>query len=225
VNRRYIIGAIVAAVVVVGGLIGLSLAGSDDKTVSSIEGVEEVQAGLNGIPSTGNTIGNPEATVEIIEYGDTSCPICKDAAETSVPQVIDEFVRPGDAKLSFRPIAFINRSSERGALGAEAAGMQDAMWAFVNVIYANQGPESEQDWLTDDLMEEAVTKLGLDVDKWTTDYQGEPVASQFFERQTEADADKVTGTPFFVVRGPNGEDSFSGAVGLSRFREAIEKVS
>ena len=224
-NRRYIIGAIVAAVVVVGGLIGISLAGGDDKTVSSIEGVEEVQAGLNGIPSTGNTIGNPGATVEIIEYGDTSCPICKDAAETSIPQVIDEFVRPGDVKMSFRPIAFINRSSERGALGAEAAGLQNAMWAFVNVIYANQGPETEQDWLTDDLMEEAVTKLGLDVDKWMTDYAGEPVASQFFERQTEADADEVTGTPFFVVRGPDGEDSFSGAVGLSRFREAIEKVS
>ena len=224
-NRRYIIGAIVAAVVVAGALIGLSLAGGDDKTVSSIEGVEAVQAELNGIPSTGNTIGNPAAPVEIIEYGDTSCPICKDAAETSIPQVIDEFVRPGDAKMSFRPIAFINRSSERGALGAEAAGMQDAMWAFVSVIYANQGPESEQDWLTDQLMEEAVTKLGLDVDKWTADYTGEPVASQFFERQSEADADNVTGTPFFVVRGPNGEDSFSGSVGLSRFREAIEKVS
>jgi len=225
VNRRYIIGAIVAAVIVVGGLILLSVAGGDDKTVSSIQGVEEVQAELQGIPSSGNTIGNAAAPVEIIEYGDTSCPICRDAAETSIPQVIDEFVRPGDAKMSFRPIAFINRSSERGALGAEAAGMQDAMWAFVDVIYANQGPETEEDWLTDELLEEAVTKLGLDVEKWKTDYQGEPVASQFFERQTQADADEVTGTPFFVVTGPNGEDSFSGAAGLSRFREAIEKVN
>lgn len=223
-NRRYIIGAIVAAVIVAGGLIGLSLAGGDDDTVSSIEGVAAVQAELNGVASSGNTIGDPDAPVEIIEYGDTSCPICKDAAETSIPQVLDEFVRPGDAKMSFRPIAFINRSSERGALGAEAAGMQDAMWAFVGVIYANQGSESEQDWLTDELLEEAATKLGLDVEKWRADYRGEPVASQFFERQTQADGHEVTGTPFFVVTGPNGEDSFSGAAGLSRFREAIEKV-
>jgi protein-disulfide isomerase len=226
VNRRYIIGAIVAAVIVAAVLVALSLAGgSEDTMVSSIDGVEEVKAELNGIPSSGNTIGKADATVEIIEYGDTSCPSCRAAAETSIPQVIDEFVRPGEVKMSFRPIAFINRSSERGALGAEAAGMQDAMWAFVQLIYANQGPESEQDWLTDELLEEAATKLGLDVEKWKTDYQGEPVASQFFERQTQADADEVTGTPFFVVRGPNGEDSFSGAAGLSRFREAIEKVN
>ena len=224
-NRRYIIGAIVAAVVVVGGLVLLSLAGSDDKSVSSIQGVEQVKADLVGVPSSGNTIGEASAPVEIIEYGDMACPICKDAAETSIPLVIDEFVRPGDAKMSFRPIAFISRSSERGALAAEAAGMQDAMWEFVQVIYANQGPETEQDWLTDALLEEAVTEMGLDVEKWKTDYAGEPVASQYFERQTQADADEVTGTPFFVVNGPGGTDSFSGAVGVARFREAIEKVS
>jgi len=224
VNRRYIIGAIVAAVVVVGALVGLSLAGGDDDAVSSIENVEQVQAEFEGIPSSGATIGEAGAQVEIIEYGDTSCPICKDAAETSIPQVVDEFVRSGQAKMTFRPIAFISRSSERGALGSEAAGMQDAMWPFVSLIYANQGPENEQDWLTDELLEEAATKLGLDVEKWKADYAGDAVASEFFARQNEADADNVTGTPFFVVKGPNGTDSFSGAVGLSRFREAIEKV-
>jgi protein-disulfide isomerase len=224
VNRRYIIGAIVAAVVVVGVLVGISFAGGDDDPVSSIENVEQVKSEFAGIPQAGNTIGDAGAKVEIIEYGDTSCPVCKDASETSIPQVVDEFVKSGQAKMSFRPIAFISRSSERGALGAEAAAMQDAMWPFVTLIYANQGPETEQDWLTDDLLEETASKLGLDVEKWKADYAGDAVASQFFQRQNEADADKVTGTPFFVVKGPNGSESFSGAVGLSRFREAIEKV-
>ena len=223
-NRRYIIGAIVAAVVVVGVLVGISFAGGGSDSVSSIENVDQVKSEFAGVPSTGNTIGKADAKVEIIEYGDTSCPICKDASETSIPQVVDEFVKSGQAKMTFRPIAFISRSSERGALGAEAAGMQDAMWPFVTLIYANQGPETEQDWLTDGLLEEAATKLGLDVDKWKADYAGDAVASQFFQRQNEADADKVTGTPFFVVKGPNGSESFSGAVGFSRFRDAIEKV-
>jgi protein-disulfide isomerase len=224
VNRRYIIGAIVGAIVVVGILVGISLAGGDSKSVSSIENVDQVQKEFAEIPSSGNTIGKADAPVEIIEYGDTSCPICKDASQTSIPEVVNEYVRSGKAKMTFRPIAFISRSSERGALAAEAAGMQNAMWPFVTLIYANQGPETEQDWLTDKLLEEAVTKLGLDVSKWKTDYAGDAVASQFFQRQNEADADKVTGTPFFVVKGPNGTEKFSGAVGLARFRQAIEKV-
>ncbi|MGE0029123.1 MAG: DsbA family protein [Thermoleophilia bacterium] len=223
-NRRYIIGAIVAAVVVVGVLVGISLVGGSSDSVSSIENVDQVKAEFAGIPSDGNTIGNADAKVEIVEYGDTSCPICKDASQTSIPQVVDEFVKSGQAKMTFRPIAFISRSSERGALGAEAAGMQNAMWPFVTLIYANQGPETDQDWLTDDLLTEAATKLGLDVEKWKSDYAGDAVASQFFQRQNEADADNVTGTPFFVVKGPNGSESFSGAVGLAKFREAIQKV-
>ena len=158
VNRRYIIGAIVAAVVVVGVLIGISFAGGGDDSVSSIENVDQVTSEFAGIPSDGSTIGNADATVEIVEYGDTSCPVCKDASETSIPQVVDEFVKTGQAKMTFRPIAFISRSSERGALGSEAAGMQNVMWPFVTLIYANQGPEQE-DWLSDALLKQLFEHL------------------------------------------------------------------
>ena len=105
----------------------------------------------------------------------------------------------------FRPIAFISRSSERGAFGAEAAGMQDAMWSFADLIYRNQGPESDQDWLTDELMEEAVTALGLDVEKWRADYTGSAAEQNLLENTSLAEQDEVTATPTFVVRGPGGE--------------------
>jgi protein-disulfide isomerase len=223
VNRRYIIGAVVAAIVVVGVIVGISLAGGDDD-VATIENVEQVQQEFEGIPSSGDTIGNPDAPVTIIEYGDLACPVCRDASETSIPQVVEEFVRPGEVKMVFRPIAFISRSSERGLFGVEAAKRQDKAWEFATLIYANQGPEGEQDWLTDDLLAEAAGDLGLDVERWRADYEGDEVAQEFFENERQAQGHKVSGTPFFVVQGPNGEESFAGAAGLSQFREAIEKV-
>ena len=223
-NKRYILGAIIAAVVVVGVLVGLSIAGGDDeKTVSTITGVAAVKKELAGLPQSGGTIGEASAPVEITEFGDTSCPICKDASETSIPDVIDQYVRTGKAKLTFRPVAFISPSSERGALGAEAAAKQDAMWTFIETVYANQGPES-QDWLTDDLLRELVTKIGLDVDQWQRDYESEAVASAFFEADAAWKAAGGTGTPTFVVKGPRGTKVFDGAVGISTFEEAIAEV-
>lgn len=222
-NKRYIVGAIAAAIVVVVVLVVVSLAGGDDDGVSSIEGVADVQGQLQGIPQAGNTLGEADAPIEIIEYGDTSCPACKAASESTVPELIDEYVRDGEAKLTFRPIAFINASSERGALGAEAAAMQDAMWSFVDVLYANQGPETE-DWLSDELMEEAVTKLDLDLEKWRADYASEAVASAFFERSEAASADRVSATPTFIVRGPRGDRTVEGVANLSQFEEAIAAV-
>lgn len=207
-KREYWIGIVVAALVVVGVVVGISLAGGGDDegdAPSSITGVAEVQAELEGIPQNGNVLGEPDAPVEIIEYGDLACPACKAASESAIPQAIDDLVRPGDAKLVFRPIAFISRSSERGALGAEAAGMQDAMWSFVSLIYRNQGPESDQDWLTDELMTEAVTALGLDAAQWEADYTGTASEEKFVATDALAQADQVDQTPFFVVRGPRGE--------------------
>lgn len=223
-NKKIIIGVIAAAIVAVGVLVGISLLGGDDGGSATVEGVSETQARFADLPQSGNTVGQPDAPVEIIEYGDTSCPACKAASETTVPELIDEYVRTGEAKLSFRPIAFINASSERGALGAEAAALQDAMWPFVEVLYRNQGDESDGDWLTDDLMTDIVGQLGLDVDKWTADYNGEPVASSFFERSEAANSDDVSATPTFIVVGPRGQRTVEGVANLSQFEEAIAEV-
>ena len=223
-NKRYILGAIIAAVVVVGVLVGLSLAGGDDDpTVSTITGVEQMKTELKGIEASGTTIGAADAPIQIVEYGDTSCPICKDAAEGSVPELITQYVRTGKASLAFRPVAFISPSSERGALGAEAAAMQDKMWPFISLVYANQGAEAK-DWLTDDLLRAIVAKAGLDVDRWQKDYDSEAVASAFFASDAAWKADGGTGTPTFVVTGPRGKRVFAGNVELAKFEEAIAAV-
>lgn len=222
-NKRIIMAVVAAAVVVVGVLVAVSLVGGDDDSGDSIEGVAEVQEMFDGLALAGDTVGESGAPIEIIEYGDISCPACQAASESLIPELLDEYVRPGDATLTFRPIAFINQSSERGALGAEAAAMQDAMWPFVEVLYANQGPETE-DWLSDEMMADIADQLGLDVSRWRADYEGEAVASAFFERRDAANEDEVTATPTFIVRGPGGEETISGVANVSEFEEAIAAV-
>ena len=220
-NKRYIVGAIVAAVVVVGVLVGVSFAGGDSDTkVSGITGVAENEKELAGVPQNGNVLGDPSAPVTIVEYGDIACPGCRAASEGIIPTLIDEYVRTGQAKLEFRPIAFISMSSERGALGVEAAALQDKMWTLVSLLYRNQGDERD-DWLSDELLEEAAGKAGLDVDQWKTDYAGDAVAATFFERSSAASADGVDSTPTFIVRGPRGQKE---ANSLEGFASAIEAV-
>jgi protein-disulfide isomerase len=225
VNKRYIIGAIVAAVALVAVLVGIQAFGGDDGGgPSSIQGATEAQKEFAEIPASGNVVGDPDAPVTIVEYGDISCPACKEAAASTVPEVVTEYVRTGKAKMEFRPIAFISESSERGALGAEAAAMQDAIWPFVTTLYKNQGPESQPQWLSGELMEEAVAELGLDVDEWKADYDSEAVNSAFFTRADQAKTDEVNQTPTFVITGPNGTETLIGAVSVSEFDDAVAKV-
>ena len=140
----------------------------------------------------------------MIEYGDIACPGCQAASESIIPTLIDRYVRPGQVKMEFRPIAFISKSSERGALGVEAAALQNKMWTLVSLLYRNQGDERD-DWLSDELLTEAAGKAGLNVDQWKKDFASDAVATTYFQRSSDASADGVNQTPYFIVKGPRGE--------------------
>jgi len=159
----------------------------------------------------------------IVEYGDLACPACRRASETTVPDMIVRYVRTGRAKLVFRPIAFINPSLERGALAAEAAAKQDAMWSLVGLLDRNQGEESS-DWLTDEFLERAVTVLGLDLRAWRRDYASSEIRGLFDERAGAGRADGVEVTPTFVIRGPRGRIVIEGVADAREIDAAIARA-
>jgi protein-disulfide isomerase len=225
VNRKYIVGAVVAALIVVAGLVIFSVAGGDDDKVSadSLEDIALVKEEMQGIPQSGATLGRADAPIEILEFGDLQCPACASSARNVLPQVIERWIRPGTAKITFVPIAFLGDDSERGALGAEAAARQDAMWPFLTALYHNQGGENSG-WLSEDVMRAVVEELGMDLDRWNTDFDGEEVVTAFFEAASRAEEEQVQSTPTFVFRGPDGRSAFAGARDIAAFENAIQEV-
>lgn len=228
-NRRWVIGAVVAALVVVGVLVGVSLAnrGGDDDKLTSVApaSVEEVQGLLAGIPQKGNVLGEADAPVTITEFGDIACPACKAASETVIPELITRYVKPGRVKMVFRPVAIVRPQdvSEVGALGAEAAADQNAMWSFSELLYRNQGDE-QQDWLTEEGMRDAVSKLGLDVDAWNSSFAGSGVADRFIASRDAFISQGLQATPTFVIEGPAGTQAIEGAGSMSDFETALQRA-
>jgi protein-disulfide isomerase len=146
------------------------------------------------------------------------------AFRTVIPRVIRRYLRSGQAKLTLRPLAFISASSELGALGAQAAARQNAMWPLFSLLLANQGAEGEA-WLNQAGMEEAARRLGLDVARWRADYlsDGAEAALQLNDRLA-FETYGVNGTPTFIVRGPRGTRKLVGAVGIAAFAHAVFQV-
>ncbi len=74
------------------------------------------------IPQRGAVLGDPDAPVTVVEFADLQCPYCKIASDTVVPEIVERYVRNGDAKLVFRDVAFIGDDSLRAGQLAAAAG-------------------------------------------------------------------------------------------------------
>lgn len=158
-------GAGVAIVAVVALVLALGLFRGDatedlakqDITVDGqkveVKGADETAALYQGIPQTGETLGDPNAPVSIIEIADLKCPACQLHAVDTHPEVVKQLVRTGKANLKIRLVNF--RDAAAGTTDGEAARNaahnlvpQNGFFPFVNMVFNNQGDESET-WATE----------------------------------------------------------------------------
>jgi protein-disulfide isomerase len=86
-------------------------------------------------PDGAPILGNPAAKVIFVEFGDYSCPHCS-AYQEIMHQVIDQYVRTGQAQLIFRPQTFVGGDFSRvAAQAALCAGKQRHFWDMHNALY------------------------------------------------------------------------------------------
>lgn len=194
-------GAAFLVLVTVGVLIVVSgnSSGGDSNNISD---VTEVKQQLSGIPQNGMVLGAPNAKVTLLEFGDLQCPVCKGYSEEILPQIIENQVRGGEAKIDFRNYTIIGPQSTPAGAAAIAAGEQGRGWNFVELFYRNQGAE-DSGYVTDAFLTAIAKNAGVpDIGRWNTDRKSKRILGQVAETTAEAQRLGFTGTPSFAVKGP-----------------------
>jgi protein-disulfide isomerase len=207
-SPRVLIGAgVVVVLVVVAVVLGVVLSGGSSKTkapargslVNALPGAADVQHLLQGIPQQGNRLGSPSAPVTMVEYIDLQCPYCQQFETEVMPTLVSRYVRPGKLKIESRIVGFIGPDSERGRLAALAAGKQNRLFNFAQLLYLNQGTENTG-WLSDGMVTSAAASIpGLDVPRLLADRNAAAPKQQARTIDSQAIADKVSGTPTILV--------------------------
>jgi protein-disulfide isomerase len=208
-SRLVRLGAIVgAAAAVVAVLIAVSASHSGPAASSStaasssgsVAGATATAALFAGIPQRGTTLGSASAPVHVTEFADLQCPFCRESALTQLPSIVEQYVRPGKVSLGFRSLAFIGPDSVRAARVAEAAGRQDRLWNFVDLMYRNQGRENTG-YVTDAYLRRLAAAVpGLDADRAFAARDGAAVTKQLEAAQAQATKLGVNSTPTFLVQ-------------------------
>ncbi len=223
-SRAALFGAVgIAAVGIAIGLIVVSVTGSGDKKTTpsttavttpgsttgeepgfTVSGGAEAAKLFGGIPQKGKTLGNPNAPVTMIEFADLQCPFCRDFALDGLPAIVREYVRPGKIKLVFAGLAFIGPDSETALRATYAAGLQNRLWNFLDLLYHNQGAENSG-WVTDDLLRTAAKAVpGLDVGALMAARQTTDVDDALLASQQQATSARVNSTPSFFAGSTGG---------------------
>jgi protein-disulfide isomerase len=199
----------VAVVVLVVGIVISSQGGATLKTGTQAEQtVSQVQRLLAGIPQSGARLGNPQAPVTLIYYGDLQCSACRDfSVDAGLSDLIANDVRGGRVQVVYRGFETATRDPhtfQTQQVAALAAGQQNHFWDFTELFYRQQGAEGTG-YVTNGYLAGLAGQIpGLDMNRWDTARNAPALASQVASEEQAATAAGVQGTPTLVFHGPKG---------------------
>ncbi|MBI5732083.1 MAG: DsbA family protein [Candidatus Magasanikbacteria bacterium] len=233
--------SILALVLSVGaaGLAGFSLYKANKAVVNDADFSAKVEKGINDFiekqraAQAGETApsqpvnasidddaikGSKNAPVTIVEFSDYQCPFCGRFVQTTLPQIVSDYIDKGKVRLVFRdfPLSF-HPNAKPAALAAECAkdqGGDEMYYKFHDKIFGNQ------ETLSVDSLKKWAGELGLKTAQFN-----DCLDTKKFEKEVDKDfADGqsygVSGTPAFFINGK----MISGAQPFSVFKTAIDEA-
>ncbi len=171
------------------------------------------------------TLGDSNAPVSVVEFGDYKCPACREWSEYIFPQLKKDYIDTGKISFSYINVLFHGAESYLGSLAGEAIWYQepDAFWAFNKALYKEQPPRQSHDdyWITlEKIMEIAKgTVPHIDLNQLEQD-----IINNRFEENVRLDDQLVNEyqvklTPSIVINGTMVEDPFN----YENIKQLIEK--
>ncbi len=165
-------------------------------TMSRNKEAKPADAFLKGIPVSGKTLGYPDAPVAVWDFSDFHCPHCREFAFGPEQKLIEEYVKTGKVKFTFKHFIVVN--SYLPANASECANEQGQFWVYHNYLYKKQ--ETDAPFSAEDLKQYA-RDLGLDTKAFDACVDSGKYMNVVLQETDEGRGLGVRGTPTIFVNG------------------------
>ncbi len=207
--------SIVVAGLLIAGAVWFKGSGNVDTTATV--GAKPIKVELGNLP----VLGNADAKISIVEFGDYQCPFCGLFFHQVEPILRDQYIKNGQAKMVWRDFAFLGPESFWAAEAARCANDQDRFWQYHDLLFNRQKGENEGAFSKDNLKKFA-GELGLDQADFDACLDSGQYTPAVKDDTDYGRSVGVNGTPTTyingeVVTGVNRADPFT------NFKNVIEK--
>jgi protein-disulfide isomerase len=148
----------------------------------------------------GRSIGAADAPAQMDVWEDFQCPGCGLFSRGVEPRLINQYVRQGGLRITYRDFSFIGPESFAAAAAARCAGEQGKFWHYMEYVYENQRGEN-QGQFSRALLDDIARKLGLDMNAFGACIADGKTAQAVRDETAKAGAVPVSSTPTLVVNG------------------------
>jgi protein-disulfide isomerase len=216
--RNYYLLAIPAIIgIFVGAYLGII---ENDKVENNETLLTAQKLVRNGSP----IVGNPNAPITILEWGDFQCTFCYRFHESSWDIIQREYIETGIANLVFKDFPLNGPDSVLAAEAAYCAEDQGKYWSYHDELYANWAGE-RTGWITDDSLNQFAITADLDIEKFNSclddhKYRQRVLDLEQFGREIGIDA-----TPTFLIFNDEKIIKIRGNQPIDVFRKVIDDLT
>ena len=148
----------------------------------------------NGSPFMGNT----NAPITILEWGDYQCTFCYKFHQNTLDIINEDFIKTGKVKIIFKDFPLNGLDSKLAAEASYCAQDQEKYWKYHDELYKNWGGE-RTGWITRESLTKFAEIVDLDLKKFNKcldDHKYENKVDLLYEFGKEIGIDA---TPSFLV--------------------------
>ena len=166
-------------------------------------------------------LGDTDAPVTIIEFGDYQCPKCKGWFDSTKPSIYDDYIQTGQANFYFVDLAFLGSDSRAAASASYCAQDQGKFWEYHDKLYGNQGGIGG--WVTPESLVAFADEIDLDISQFETCLNADH--SDRIDFNTAQSKSLFSQTPSFLLVGPGGVQELPGAQPAATFDRVIQDIT
>jgi len=149
----------------------------------------------------GKTIGKPDAKVVVQAWEDFRCPHCREWTTTVEPQLFNDYIKTGKARLEFHlfPLQGFEPESSIAGMAAECAADQNLFWPYHDRLFAAQ--DQGLDAYTQGGLTAIAKVVGLDEAKFTQCFASLRHQSTVADSEQQAVSLGLNSTPSILING------------------------
>jgi len=220
VNKNKILGAVVIA-----AIIGIIVSFASTQEQSEIVNLDMERNHGEIMTAMGSPIlGNPDAPITIVEFGDYQCPNCYSWYVNVKPQISENYIDTGKVNLIFMDLAFVGKDSPVAAQASYCAEEQGKYWEYHDLLYTSQ-EEVDSGWANIERLQAFAFSLGLDIELFNSCLDSGKYAKRIQHNMDEARKIGANATPTFFIIGPDGsQEKIAGAQPYSVFKNVLDSM-
>lgn len=203
IRRNSILAAL--GVMAIAGAFYFGIGGQKTESLGAVFAQDSAAAediDTSGIPDM--TLGNPDATVTVIEYASFTCPHCARFHQDAFKQLKSDFIDTGKINFVYREVFFDLPGVWAAIVARCGDGAENRFFGIADMVYSEQGTwarhEDSGDMVAD--LRKFGKTAGLtddQLDQCFTD--GDKAEAMYARWQQQSKDDDITSTPSFIING------------------------